>query len=557
MDKQDVKNYVDTHATIFSSKDPYYKMVLTTAQQGLYSGIAYVNMSDTYRYVDFIIDFPGKEVTMRGFSTKKLKESTKNLGAIFDYGNFEASEEANNQEKEFVKNIKSIGSILGQVYPEKSLILGRGIIRAIKDFPVVELLTKGISNFKKCFLELYTIDDCRNNSSRMIYIISMIQQSYNKNESKSLRKILKLSKGEFKYFFHYNNQDIVNKFLYKTMYNKFLAGNKYEDFVFSSNKANVLEEAEECLEKFSESLKKYYEMSKVYDQNLIYQTCKNIDNIRGYHDSKEYSDIFINYIKNYVLGECSNSYAYFATSSKKVFEKIVNNKQDLEHLVQYFYGSLYHQQAIEKVEDQISLYGDYLDMVYKFKRFNKFPRYLKTAHDIAMRNYKEIDKDGENIFPQYLKHKNLEGTFGDWAMILMASSKEIVEEGNQQSNCVGSYVHYVNDGVSLILGMRKKESQDKSEVTLELQEGEDGLRAVQYYSTFNNALSKEEHDALVSWCNRKGIWIKDKSEIKYTGNFGKIDKSIHEDAEKEYQERLEKSKTFDINKGLENMPKAV
>lgn len=554
MDKQDIKNYVDTHATIFSSKDPHYKMVLTTAKQGLYSGIAYVNMANTYRYVDFIIDFPGKEVTLRGFSTKKLKENTKNLGAIFDYGNFEASEEATTQEKEFVKNIKSIGSFLGQIYPEQSLILGRGIIRAIKDFPVVELLAKSVHNFKDIFYTSSYFDSDGGYGEKWFYIISVFQHPYNQNKSKSIRKIMGLSKGEFKYFINPSNSNTIRPIYRNCFNNRFISGHDYDDYVSHLVIPEVLQGMEKYFNEFIGKVRNTYNLSKIYNKEFIYKVCKDIDDVRGYHDAEKYYEDLYPIVENFVLDKVRGFNQMDATN---IFDTDVSSKSDFEHLIQYLYGSLYHQQAIERVYDQLQLYRDYLDMVSKFKRFNKFPRYLKTAHDIAIRNYKEIDKDGANIFPQYLKHKSLEGTFGDWAMILMASSKEIVEEGNQQSNCVGSYVHYVNDGVSLILGMRKKESQDKSEVTLELQEGKDGLKAVQYYSTFNNALSKEEHDALVEWCNRKGVWIKDKSEMKYTGNFGKIDKSIHEEAEKEYEERLEKAKTFNINKGLENMPKAV
>jgi hypothetical protein len=67
-----------------------------------------------------------------------------------------------------------------------------------------------------------------------------------------------------------------------------------------------------------------------------------------------------------------------------------------------------------------------------------------------------------------------------------------------QNNCVASYIEAVIDGKCHILFLRKKDSLDKSLVTIEIRDN----KIVQAKRKFNYPVSKEDQEAIDAW-NKK------------------------------------------------------
>ena len=90
--------------------------------------------------------------------------------------------------------------------------------------------------------------------------------------------------------------------------------------------------------------------------------------------------------------------------------------------------------------------------------------------------------------------------------MLAYDAKEIVDEGQQQSNCVAGYVDSVATGQSLIMFLRKE--QAKSWVTIELRQNNDNtLTMCQVFEPFNAPLHDESKQALHAWAKLNNINI--------------------------------------------------
>lgn len=104
------------------------------------------------------------------------------------------------------------------------------------------------------------------------------------------------------------------------------------------------------------------------------------------------------------------------------------------------------------------------------KDFVKYPRYLKTYHDIVLKNYKVKLDDIKNN--KYLKLKELKSNLNfskdNYEVIIPNSLQDIVIEGSTLNHCVASYIDKVLDNQSFICFMRDKKQIDKPLITLEI-----------------------------------------------------------------------------------------
>ncbi|MGL6174873.1 MAG: PcfJ domain-containing protein [Cellulosilyticaceae bacterium] len=121
-------------------------------------------------------------------------------------------------------------------------------------------------------------------------------------------------------------------------------------------------------------------------------------------------------------------------------------------------------------------------------KYEKYPRYLATTHNIASRNYARLKKEfNEELFKRRVD-KTLEFTHKDWIILYPSETQEIKDEAVQQNNCVASYIDNVIEGQCHILFLRKKDSKSTSVVTLELR----GNKIVQAKGRFNRDVNQEE-----------------------------------------------------------------
>lgn len=189
---------------------------------------------------------------------------------------------------------------------------------------------------------------------------------------------------------------------------------------------------------------------------------------------------------------------------------------NLQRTIEYLLVEAYSRQGVKDVNHASRILHDYYQMAVEIPGFIKYPKYLKVAHDIAVRNfreYKRTDRE-EEVVAKTENFVDMEGMFriqgDDYAILLLRSAKEIVSEGQRQANCVGGYVGRVADGRSVIFSMRKANHPDKTWITLEIdpKRGENG-RLVQAYQTFNRSVEAEQAQLISAWARQVGIEIED------------------------------------------------
>ena len=109
----------------------------------------------------------------------------------------------------------------------------------------------------------------------------------------------------------------------------------------------------------------------------------------------------------------------------------------------------------------------------------------------------------------------MEKSFGEYAFIYPKCVQDIKDEAVSQNNCVASYIQRVLDGECHILFLRKKDSLDKSLVTIEVRNN----KIVQAKRRFNYPVSSEEQDVIDKWdkwwSNKIKNTNKESEELKY------------------------------------------
>ena len=220
---------------------------------------------------------------------------------------------------------------------------------------------------------------------------------------------------------------------------------------------------------------KFHELFGLTKSQYILCKEKDLINDREYlqtfvyllnHDAK----IYIEYlIRNY---DC-NSYTLRKFSDTILTNDYMVKNYDLYKLIDYFYIDCDHQGISESYEAMKYL-SDYVNMNrdMQIKDFIKYPRYLKTYHDIVAKNYKvKINEIKNNKYNNELKRKYSYLQFSknkEYEVIIPETLNDIVIEGSTLNHCVASYVDKVVEDKSFICFMRKKKEIDKSLITLEI-----------------------------------------------------------------------------------------
>lgn len=491
--KANKKAYVDSLINTLPNINPDYNVYLFSKNHGVYSGVVrtYLGKGIT-KYYGFIINFPDQYFKLEGVSGKELVNSASNLQTVF------SNEEALNQQG--LDLLVVVGRLLSAQGDEYSSNLGRGIYRAITKYPVSEQI---YINFK------------RKTSAGIIYDAQNLFDNSKEagDKSFSLRKEWGLSKANFK---------LAKEFG--------IRGIEYDGSDNLNQRLSLLREA-----------RKYVH---------------EIDEERGYHDADEW---FSNLYYSFVL----DGYGYYSLTRGDAYESyyvpriytaskyLTKDKQAWMHIVKYFYGSLYHQQAITSFGEASRCYLDYVNLVKDYKNWVHFPRYLKVAHDIAVRNdsimeHFSDENSSNSIINQYLKYHNLEGQYDKYNFILASTAEEIVEEGQLQSNCVSGYVNSVARGGSIIMFLRKDDVQ-KSWVTIELRSRHNTLEMTQVFETFNAPLGEESKNILHAWAKL--------NNIKVALNIGGCPDTSSWD--KDYKQRIMGLKPFNVNPHKEDLSEQI
>lgn len=153
-------------------------------------------------------------------------------------------------------------------------------------------------------------------------------------------------------------------------------------------------------------------------------------------------------------------------------------------------------EALDNISSTLGELYDYAKMMKEVSnKFDKYPRHFLTTHQIACRNYNRLKQEFDEAKFKDRINKNMEKSFGDYTFIYPKCIQDIKDEAVQMSNCVASYVQKVIDGQCDILFLRKKESPDKSLVTIEVRDN----KIVQARQRFNYQVTSEQQEVIDKW----------------------------------------------------------
>ena len=189
-------------------------------------------------------------------------------------------------------------------------------------------------------------------------------------------------------------------------------------------------------------------------------------------------------------------------------EKRRFNLRDFKHYL--WYESVYQGYA-DDIDNFMHSWADSLrmqEMIYGKIR-EKYPENLASCEKKLSYKFSQIKQKidekrwGEMV--QCMKH--LEYTGKEYSIICPKTAADVVDEAQQQSNCVASYVRNIINGECMILFCRRTDSPETSLVTIEIRA--DGTLG-QVKARFNRAPSDEVSEFIDKWYNTKvlcsGIW---------------------------------------------------
>ena len=185
---------------------------------------------------------------------------------------------------------------------------------------------------------------------------------------------------------------------------------------------------------------------------------------------------------------------YSSSSLEKVVALVEKFNYKPQSLLKYVDNIMVFEGA-NSYTDVITYLYDYAVMSKRMSpKYEKYPKYLKTVHDITVRNYNRLKEEFDEKAFQERINKDMEFTYKGYAFIYPSSTKDIKDEAVQQSNCVASYIKRVIDGECHIMFMRYKDSTDKSLVTLEISDYSN--KVVQERGRYNRDTTQEEKEAI-------------------------------------------------------------
>lgn len=165
-----------------------------------------------------------------------------------------------------------------------------------------------------------------------------------------------------------------------------------------------------------------------------------------------------------------------------------------------YIDSLMTYEALDNRDIIRELY-DYVKMMSVISnKFDKYPRNFLTTHKIACRNYSRLKQEfPEELFNKRIR-KDYELAYKGYQFVYPKCTQDIKDEAVQQNNCVASYIDDVINGKCHILFLRKRDSLDKSLVTIEVNAYTETI--VQAKGKFNRDTTEEENKVVEEW-NKK------------------------------------------------------
>jgi hypothetical protein len=174
---------------------------------------------------------------------------------------------------------------------------------------------------------------------------------------------------------------------------------------------------------------------------------------------------------------------------------------DVKSLAEYLLNYIAIYEGLEMYE-ALQYLVDYYRMGKQMGRYaDKYPKYLRSMHDIFSANFRSFKKEYDELLFKNMAKPELLWEHDGFITLIPEKSKDIVEEGTNLNHCVSSYVDRILAGETYIFFLRTKKEPEKSLVTLELREG----RLTQARGAYNRAITEDEAKFLKRFIKEKKI----------------------------------------------------
>ena len=171
--------------------------------------------------------------------------------------------------------------------------------------------------------------------------------------------------------------------------------------------------------------------------------------------------------------------------------------------LQKYEGYTCYDNAINDLEDYANMSSKIAIVCDRPNKFEKYPHFLRSRHDIVACNFNSIKKEYEDqLFAnQYDGSLNYNGK--KLCIIEPATPKDILKEAQAMHNCVASYIDSIIDGTTKIVFLREKKTPDESLVTVEVKRG----KIIQAYQQCNTKITDEQYDFLSDYAKNKKLTL--------------------------------------------------
>lgn len=265
----------------------------------------------------------------------------------------------------------------------------------------------------------------------------------------------------------------------------------------------------------------------VSDSDLLYKFRYNssLDALRKF----EHWDEFLPILKSTGYGSKFFD-LLLSTNARDDLSNLVGDKSyDRKRLLEYLFQDLPEKQGFGDVAQALSLLRDYAGMSAAVQGHieNKYPKYLKTEHDMIVVKYNSVKQALEDAevmkiyeeksFYDYRSENcydsDEDGTLWYFRIERPSSAQDIVEEGKEMHHCVATYVPRVkqNDGC-LILFMRSvnprsywNSNKMRRHCTIEVNEKDKLI--IQMRGIYNRDPNVLELKCLKEYCDRKELTV--------------------------------------------------
>ncbi len=197
---------------------------------------------------------------------------------------------------------------------------------------------------------------------------------------------------------------------------------------------------------------------------------------------------------------------------KDAWNYLVNEKNfQPRALIGYLSNYLYKFEGLD-FNEAITALKDYYRMANRIGRnVQKYPKYLKSMHDIIQSNFKAFKKEYDlELFTKVIKPE-LEYKSKDYQMLNPTKPEDIIQEGTDNNHCVGSYVDDIISERTYIIFLRKNDTKEypeeskKSLITVELDLKNKEL--IQARGAYNRAPTLDEKEFMEEYAKKMELEV--------------------------------------------------